>query len=81
MKTTVEISNSLLERARKLASREGTTMRALIEEGLQRLLVERERSRGFHLRRVTFKGEGLNPELVGKSWPVIRDLIYEDRGS
>jgi hypothetical protein len=34
MKTTVEISDSLLREARKLARREGTTLRALVEQGL-----------------------------------------------
>jgi hypothetical protein len=48
---------------------------------LRRVLAERERRSGFKLPRVTFKGEGLNPELSGKPWAVIRDLIYEDRGS
>ena len=81
MKTTVEISDALLERARKAAAREGTTIRALIEESLRKELAARERNRGFKLRNVTFKGEGLNPEVSAKGWPAIRDLVYEDRGS
>jgi hypothetical protein len=35
MKTTVEIPDALAKAAREAASREGTTMRALIEEGLR----------------------------------------------
>jgi len=81
MKTTVEISDALLERARKAAAREGTTIRALIEESLRKELAARERNRGFKLRMVTFKGEGLNPEVAGKGWSAIRELVYEDRGS
>ena len=59
MKATVEISDSLFESAKRLAHREGATMR-LIEEGLGRLIVERRtRRHGFKLRYATFRGEGL----------------------
>ena len=77
----MEIADALLERVRKLAAREGTTIRALVEESLRRVLAERERKPGFKLRRVTFKGQGLNPELGAGHWALLRDLIYEDRGS
>jgi hypothetical protein len=33
MKTTLDISDAILARAKKLAKREGTTVRALVEEG------------------------------------------------
>lgn len=36
MKTTVEIADSLLAAARRLAAKEGTSVRALIEEGLRK---------------------------------------------
>ena len=36
MKTTIEIPQTLLDEARKLASQEGTTLRALVAEGLRR---------------------------------------------
>ena len=80
MKTTVEISNSLLEEARKLAAREGTTVRALVEEGLRRVVSERKRPAPFHLRKATYKGNGLHSHLAGASWDQIRDTAYEGRG-
>jgi hypothetical protein len=81
MKTTVEISDSLFEAAKRLAQREGTTMRALIEEGLRRLLGERRSRRsGFKLRSATFRGEGLLPEHEGADWSDIRRKSYEGRG-
>ncbi|MBW2245376.1 MAG: DUF2191 domain-containing protein, partial [Deltaproteobacteria bacterium] len=35
MKTTIDIADSILEQARDLAARQGTTLRALVEEGLR----------------------------------------------
>lgn len=80
MKTTVEIADALFTEARKLAQREGTTLRALIEEGLRRLLGER-RSRGrFRLRKVAFGGSGLASDLAGAPWERVRERAYEGRG-
>jgi hypothetical protein len=81
MKTTVEIPDSLLAEARRVASREGTTVRALVEEGLRRILGERKRRAAFTLKRVTFKGAGLQPEVAGGSWERVRDIAYEGRGA
>ena len=80
MKTTVEIADSLLASARRLAAREGTSVRALIEEGLRKVVDKRERRVGFALRRVTFGGSGLSPDLSPSDWDAIRDRSYEDRG-
>ena len=81
MKTTVEISDSLLHEARKLARREGVTLRTLIERGLRRVVAETERGASFKLRRASFKGQGLRPGYRGASWERLRNLIYEDRGA
>ncbi len=81
MKTTVDISDSLLEEARKVASQEGTTVRALVEEGLRRVIAGRKRAGAFRLRKVTFKGDGLQPHVAGAPWERIRDIAYEGRGA
>lgn len=81
MKTTVEISDPLLDEAKAVAAREDTTVRALIEEGLRRVLADRNKRKSFKVRRVTFGGQGLAPGLGEGSWEQIRDLIYEGRGS
>ena len=61
MKTTVEISDSLLTEVKKLARREDTTVRALIEAGLRAVLRERCDRSEFRLRDVSFRGKGLQP--------------------
>jgi hypothetical protein len=80
MKTTVEISDPLLREARKLADREGVTLRTLIERGLHRVVAESKEAAPFKLRRVTFKGKGLQQDLQGASWDEIRAMSYKGRG-
>jgi hypothetical protein len=80
MKTTVHIPDTLLKEARKIANKEQTTIKALIEEGL-RLTIESRKHKGkFRLRKATFKGNGLQPNVAGASWEKIRDLSYGERG-
>jgi hypothetical protein len=81
IKTTVEISDSLLTEAKEVAVRENTTLRALVETGLRRELERREKRTGFVLRDASFGGRGLTPEFQGASWDKIRDAIYEGRGA
>ena len=55
MKTTIEIADAILERAKRAAAREKTTMRALVEEGLRRVLDDPRRAGGFRLRTASFR--------------------------
>lgn len=80
MKTTIEIPEPLLAEARRLASKQGITLRALVEEGLRRVLRER-RPGGFRLRQVGFRGKGLQPGVREGGWERMRDLAYEGRGA
>ena len=81
MKTTVEISDSLLREGRRPAAREGVTLRTLIERGLHRVIAETEHAAPFKLRRASFKGNGRQTELDGAPWDTLRDLAYKDRGA
>jgi hypothetical protein len=81
MKTTVEISDALLKEAKQVASREETTVRQLIEEGLRRSLEERRQRGLFRLRRASFKGKGLQPGSASGTWERLREMIYESRGA
>jgi hypothetical protein len=81
MKTTVELSDALLEEAKSVATRERTTLRAIVEEGLREVLKKRKRRGAFRLRKASFRGKGLQPGLTEGSWETVRDLIYEGRGT
>jgi hypothetical protein len=81
MKTTIEISDSLLREARKVATREGITLRTLVERGLHRVVSEAKTPAApFKLRRASFKGKGLQEDQRDTSWEKLRELIYEGRG-
>jgi Bacterial antitoxin of type II TA system, VapB len=80
MKTTIEISDPVLNEARRLATREGVTLRALVELGLRRLIAEKKRVTGFRLRRASYKGKGLQAGLQGASWERLREMAYEGHG-
>ena len=81
MKTTLDISDPLLREARKVAARERTTLRALVEQGLRQVVAQREQRTEFRLRDASFKGRGLHADAAGADWNHIRDLIYEGRGA
>lgn len=81
MKTTVDLPDALLRRAKRLAAREGTTIRALIEESLRRVLAEREREKTVKIHPVTFGGEGISPDVAQGGWDAVRDRVYEGRGA
>jgi len=80
MKTTIHIPDSLFEETRKLAQQEQTTLKALVEQGLRRIISERKKRSPFRLRKAVFKGRGLQLPLEGASWDRIRDMSYEGRG-
>ncbi|MBX7245029.1 MAG: type II toxin-antitoxin system VapB family antitoxin [Candidatus Sumerlaeaceae bacterium] len=81
MKTTVHIPDALFNEARRVAQNEGTTLKALVEEGLRETIARRGRRGTFRLRDASFKGQGLHPEFEGASWDKIRDAAYEKHGA
>lgn len=83
MKTTVEISDALLDEARRVAHEENTTLRTIIEEGLRAAIEQRKCARAmkFRLRDYSFGGSGLQPEFAGATFREILDASYEGRGT
>ena len=77
MKTTVDIANDLLLRAKELAQKEQITLRQLIEEGLREMLDRASRNKKkLVVKTVVFTGKGLQPEFKDAGWDAIRDAIY-----
>lgn len=80
MKTTVEIHDGLLLRAKHRAKKNGTTLRSLIEDGLRRALDEPEAQTDYRLPDRSV-GNPNDPYPLGEyTWPELRDIIYGDRG-
>lgn len=79
MKTTLEIQDALLIRAKRLAKRTGRPLRAVVEEGLRLALVEATRDDPYQLEdRSVGDPNGPNP-LEHMSWQELRDEIYGGR--
>lgn len=82
MKTTLEINDPLLQRAKRLAAERNTTLRMVIETALRQYLDTTDEGHrpSFRLRRHTFRGRGLQAGLDEHDWAAIRERIYEGRG-
>jgi len=80
MKTTLDIADALIRDARKLAARDGTTLRSLVEQGLRQVIAAKKRRPTFRLRKASVRGRGLRPELRDAGWERLRELAYEGRG-
>lgn len=81
MKTTSEISDAAFRAAKKVAGQRRTTLCALIEAGLRRVLDDGDVAkprRSFRFQR--FGRAGSTEEAAGGSWDAIRRVAYEGRG-
>lgn len=81
MKTTIEVPDNLLREAKRVALREKTTVRALVERGLRSVLSSQKPAGSFVLRRAGFRGDGLVAGRTLGDWETIRDLSYSERGA
>lgn len=78
MKTTLDLNDALLMRAKTLAAQQQTSLTRLIEEGLQLRLRAQERPRKT-VRLPVFRGEGgLAPGLDGLSNKALLDAADRD---
>jgi hypothetical protein len=81
MRTTVELHDALLEEAKRLARRDGVTLREVFETALRNEIARRSGTRPFTLRDASVDGRGLQPEFAGADWAPLRDAAYEGRGA
>lgn len=81
MKITLEIPDALFHAAGKAAGERRTTLRALVEEGLRRVLADGGLAKSWRsFRFQTFGGDGLTEEAAGGSWDANSRIVYEGRG-
>ena len=80
MKTTVELSDAILEAAKRHAKARGITLRAVMEEGLRAVLDGQPPRRSFTLRDASVGGRGIRPEVREGGWERIAELVYEGQG-
>lgn len=81
MKTTIELPEALFAKAKRHARKHGTTLKALIEQGLRQVLATKADAPTFKLRDASVNGKGLNPEFREAGWEQVRDAIYPGKGS
>lgn len=80
MKTTLDIADALFLRAKKHAKRTGRPLRALVEDGLRRVLESESANRArFRLVDRSVGKEGDKNPLENWSWQDLREEIYGGR--
>lgn len=78
MKTTLNLNDALVTRAKALAARQHTSLTRLIEEGLQ-LRLRAQQARPQPVRLPVYHGKGgLAPGLDGTSNKALREAADED---
>jgi hypothetical protein len=76
VKTTVDIAEAMLREAKLIAAREGTTLKALIDEGLRHVIDERAQQKtGFRLRDVRYGDSVGAPGIDPNDWMSIKHLV------
>ncbi len=77
MKTTIDVNDALLVRAKRHARKVGKPLRALVEEGLRRVLLESESPRANYQLPDRSVGKRGGPDpLESLSWQDLRSEIY-----
>ncbi len=79
VKTTLDIADALLARAKKYARRTHQPVRAVVEEGLRRVLEAKAPSSRYHVRDASVGRSGGHNPLEAMSWSDLRDEIYGGR--
>ena len=81
MKTTLDIQDELLARAKRHAQRTGRPLRAVVEEGLRQVLITAATHRRYQLPDHSVGEAGEKDPLEAYSWQDLREVIYGEPGS
>lgn len=76
MKTTIEIQDELMARAKRYAKRAGRPLRAVIEDGLRRILAESSLKVRYRLPDRSVGDPDVADPLDAWSWQDLREEIY-----
>ena len=76
MKTTIDIHDELLIRAKQYARNTGRSLRAVVEEGLRRVLPSPLSSSRYHLPDLSEGQADADDPLVTYSWQELCGMIY-----
>jgi len=77
MKTTLDISDPLLDQVRRTAARDGDTLRSLAEQGLRKVVAERSaEAKLFKLKDASVGTPGAGSSYEQLSWEEMRALMY-----
>lgn len=76
MRTTIELSDALASRVRAFMKKRRTTLRAIVEAGIERVLDEQAPTRGFQPRDASFGGKpGFAPGMTADDLPrIVREI-------
>lgn len=82
MRTTLDLNDALVSKAKKAAAERGTTLTAMIEDALREKLTRPTQTRGKKRRQLhSFKGDGLRPGVELSSTSALLDLLDDDAAS
>jgi hypothetical protein len=79
MKTTLEIHDELMGRAKRYAKRTGRPLRTVVEERLRRVLTDAARTPRYELPDRSVGAPSARDPLEAWSWQDLRDENYAER--
>lgn len=76
VKTTLDIHDALLARAKRHARKTGRPLRAVVEEGLRNVLSSVPSRPQYHLPDCSYGDAGRRDPLESLSWQDLREMTY-----
>ena len=77
MKTTIDVHDELLTRAKRHARQAGVPLRAVVEEGLRLVLSGPEAAEPYRLPDLSVGDPGAEDPLEAYSWQDLSEIIHE----